>query len=150
MSRLIFIIPPTGNHSEVISVSKRAGLKVVQASSARDFILISAAESSPIVIVADSGVIKVLAQNAVALLEEIPLALLYAPGVLYTSEWTTLSSVFIPETFPAFLERWKKSGHVQTTPRSLGDDQVPITSVDSLTDYEQDSTSEETTDDNHR
>lgn len=114
----VYLLPSSGEFSEIVELAKKAQVEVVTPGSLRDFIL--STEGKPLVIATlrDQD-IQVLNRHSTTLVNELPTIVMGAPGPIYTGEWVTLASAFPAIDYSELKAKLSKSGHLATSPEDL-------------------------------
>lgn len=114
----VYLIPPVTDPAEILDITKKAGVPFEVFNSLRELIL----KSHQVPIIIGSILPKdllVLNRYSQTLLEELPTAVMSAPGAIYTGEWVSLASALPPMDWKEIQQKLAKSGHLANTPEAL-------------------------------
>lgn len=111
---MIYLVPDTGDTKELVTVTSRTGIPLHNPKNAREFILATQGDAIAVASVSED-LLLVLSRHASSFFpDELPLALLSVPGMLYQPGWASMATVFPPAHFREFVDATKRSGVLAT------------------------------------
>lgn len=115
----VYLLPPVIDPTEIIEVTKKAGIAFEQFESIRDLILKTQVDAPVVIGTLRSQDLLVLNRYASSLVKELPSVIMSAPGVVYTGDWVTLASALPALDWKEVKDKLSKSGHTAYTPDAL-------------------------------
>lgn len=114
-----YLIPDTGDLSEIIEHTSRAGIPFHNPQTVRDLIL--ATQGDPISVSAvPAALMGILTRHTASVFpDELPVVIMSVPGVLYQHDWASMGTTFPPAHYQTWAESTKRSGHMATTAEAV-------------------------------